>query len=1148
MSDRIAIDQHIRDRAIGDIATSIALSAGAGSGKTSVLVARVLSLLRSGVEARRIAAITFTEKASGELQERVRDGLEDALRHEPGNATLQQALAQASELLLSTIHSFCQQLFVAEALEAAWAPDTEVGEELFATPGIDQTFREWRRAFEARNEVAGLLVRTRVKASSLRKAVGQLVSFRDLQPVVHPDAFDTAQLHDQIKRHAEVLEERLELCTAQESCKLVANNRAFIAHIRALAGEEDPDHAVSFAFGSPIKGSRSGGRAVHWGAHGKRAFTEVVDAWDEFKQGVAERLHALLVTDIRQYLLPAIAHTKAEYGRAGFDDLLFRAAALLRDGAVRARLAQRFDALLIDEVQDTDPIQAEVAALLARDPTVAGPWRAEAPRPGHLFAVGDPKQSIYRFRRADVVIWDQLRELVSRAGEHLELRQNFRSVPGIVRWVDHAFADLPDHTDQKPWRREAELDPVVVIPVEAPEDEIAAVVAHLVDLERRGARVVDRDSGALRPMRWDDVMVLLPSWTRAEEVQRALVDAQIPALVEGGKGFLERDAIHLCLAAMRAIDEPSDAEAVVLVLRGFFACTHDDLLRHKNADGSWRYTLPEHPPGPVADAFAVVRELHFARGRRGWVPLLDELLRRSRAATVWSLLRDGDSRLANLDKLRTLIRQLEPDCPSPGDVVARLEEIAAGERDLNRSDLDAAAVGITSYFKAKGLEAPVVALCCATRTYSSGDPVMDRRGGRVALKVGADLPPPGWEAVWKPLDKQEATDERRRWMYVAATRARDQLVLAVSPKAELAHDYLLANHPGIEGAAHDDLVAVAAGATTRVRHLDQLPQPPSHNPTFPDWDERVDELLADPPERVSGETEAWEQGQRDQVRSSVRGCVRWRSVQEVATRERVRGGTGDGVGAVGGVLVHEVLEHLDLGLPIDAVRSSARELLARFSPARIDDETYSACVGIVERILDHEVIAAARHAPERWQEVPFIYKDRGRQVSGTIDLCFPANAERTRWVVVDWKSDVPPVDTPAHRNYERQLALYAKALLATVAPCEHVETLLVGPYPELGVPDPAEHAVAMVVGPLKAGLQGLLASGVPVPQVGLDIGEGMVISELAWGDRRLAVLLDPPVADVDELQREAWTVLAVDTSVLTWSEGLIERLTALWLT
>ena len=1124
-----AIDQSIRQRAATELGTSIALEAGAGSGKTSVLVDRIVHLLRAGTSPKRVAAITFTEKAAGELQERVRDRLEDALRDAPDDPALQAALGELPDLTLSTIHAFCRQLLLAEALDGGWAPDTDILADLFAAPGVDAAWRRWRRTFDAAHPFAARILRTRVKTSTLRSGIASLVEFRDLVPVADDTPFTPEALAADARAMAQQVVDAAAGCT-NPACLLLTRNADVLSIASGVAMADDVTAVTTMLLPRP-DGNLTGGRAGDWPGGGKKTFVDTLKAWRAWDAEPLTRLHGLVMREARAGFVDLVAEAKAEDAQADYSDLLFRAVDLLTLDDARRRLSARFDAVLVDEVQDTDPIQARAAALLTRSVTASGPWSAVPPEPGRLFAVGDPKQSIYRFRRADVRTWSELDSLISSDGASLRLAQNFRSVPGIVRWVNAVFAGLPGYEAQEPYRGPGALDPVVVVRAEEEGDEIDALVRYLADLHARGAEVPDRSTGALRPLEWGDVMVLLPAWTRAEAVLQSLTDAGIPALVEGGTGFLSRPEIQLCIAAMRALDEPADGESTVLVLRGLFGCTHDTLLRHVNDGGSWRYTVPDPPPGPVADAFKVLGELHRARGRENQVPLLDELLRRTHAAEVWSLRRDGMARLANLAKLRTLIRQLEPECFSPAQVIEELRELAKEERDLSRSEVDAPAVRITSYFKAKGLEAPVVALVHAKRNVTKPSHAVDREHGRIAVRI-PPMQPPDWDTLWEPAERQEAEEERARWMYVATTRARDQLVLVRSSASKLLDDHVFANHPAL-AVEHGGSIEVNE---TSVRVLDgsNLPAVGGARPTFPGLDPTVDAALAAPPPAPPADPgpAAW----KEAVRTSKSACTRWRSVHELAMRERARGRSE--VGPAGGSLIHEALDHLDLSLPREELRARGTDLLQRLRSPRLPAAVVATCGTLLAQILDHPVLDSARIAPRRVQELPFTYVDRGRHVSGTIDLCFPTDASQSTWVVVDWKSDLPPEGTAGRRNYERQLAVYAKALIATIAPCTHVETLLVGPYPELGGPGARDIALAEVAPALRSGLAGLLDRGVPVPLVGLDL-EGGAIGELVWETEMAAVLVDAEPGDVAALRRAGWRVHAADAQELTWAEAAV---------
>ena len=532
--------------------------------------------------------------------------------------------------------------------------------------------------------------------------------------------------------------------------------------------------------------------------------------------------------------------------------------------------------------------------------------------------------------------------------------------------------------------------------------------------------------------------------------------------------------------------------------------------------GSWRYTVPNPPAGPVADAFLMLRDLARLRGRRPWSDLLDELLGRTRASAVWTALRGGEARLANLDKLRALLRQVELSARSPGEALQTLQQMDK-DKDLSRSDLDSDTVRITSYFKAKGLEAPIVVLAHPQRSVGHSMAAIDRVGRQVALRI-TPLAPRDWDER-KRAESEADEAERARWMYVAATRARDHLVIVHWDKANLL-DHLTA---GMHAPAVD---------------LDALPEVRWSHDTFGGLDDDVDRWLAAPvpsPADIDP-TDAWHSARVEALRAAKTKSSRWRSVQEVAAKDRVSRKASP-VGALGGRVVHDVLEALDLSRPSSELAPQV-EPLVRAAAAELSllPELVELCVDIVHRILDHTVIDRARAAPERWVEVPFSLRHRGRIVSGRIDLAFPIDAFRTHWVVVDWKSDLPPPGTPAWRNYERQLGWYAKALLATVSPCERVETILVGPHPELGVPEPVDVALDLVAPELVDGLRRLLEAGAAVPNVGVDHEEPIVAtSELSWDGAKVALCVGQPSEDVQALRRLGWRVVSVDPEGVGWA-------------
>ncbi|MCB9598273.1 MAG: UvrD-helicase domain-containing protein [Sandaracinaceae bacterium] len=1135
MSDS-PVDQDVRDRAIGRVGESMALSAGAGSGKTSVLTDRLVEVLASGVPPSRVAAITFTEKAAGELQRRVRDALEARLVAKGDDPALRAQLDRFHELTLTTIHSFCLGLLKAEPLASRWAPGTEVAEH--DQRGLATGIRAWRRAIANRDPRLLGLFDIKLPEISLTRGVLALWANRDLTPLVGDEHLDWEAAHAELLAVHEHVEAVAARCASPRD-KLLTNNAPFRERLAEWAASPPGEVTLAALLATHVKPDRRGGTKANWGPDGIDDFKEALNAIDAWRATCFVRAQRDLVLSIREHVFPVMESARFENAVANFDDLLFRAAALLREPDPRARLSARFDAVLIDEVQDTDPIQAEVAALLSRDPTVDGDWLSAAPWPGHLFAVGDPKQSIYRFRRADVTVWRDLAELVASDGHAEELTQNFRSVPGIVDWVAHVFEDMEDFTPQVAWRGRAALDPVVVIESDV-DAELDHAVRHLFDLKENGAQAVDRESGELRPMRWGDVMVVVPRWAKAPELAAMFERAGVEAIVGGGGTFFLGEEVRLAMSALRALDEPADTEATVHVLRGLFGFTLEDLATHAAAGGSFRYTVPEQPAGNVRDALETLRDLRLSRVE-SWVPPLDRLLEETRASAVWSLLADGQSRLANLDKLRVMIRSLEAETRSPSAVVSELVKASRdSEADLSRADPESDAVTITTVFSAKGLEAPIVVLLDAFRKLGDPTVFVDRRAGTVAIKIGSGFASPGWPDIAE-ADKDAQHAERRRWMYVATTRARDQLVILRHDKANLLEH--IASGWDADALEHEAHQTLADGVEVRIRVGDELPSVDYGSETFPGRDPEVDRWIANPAGKGDPAGESRDGAQRAAVSASKRKCMKSKSVGELVSRSRAPV-WGSGVGTVGGRVVHRAMEHLDLSQTADALEPQIDPLIGALAvELGLDEDMTDKCADVVRKILRHPVMDEVRDATELWKEVPFAFHDRGRAVHGVIDLCFPEDAELKRWVVVDWKSDLPPEGDPVRASYEQQVAIYAKAVLQTVAPCESVRTVLVGPYEEIPSTPDREAVLTEVDAAIRGGLLALLRSGATVPRVGADIGEPVVANlELAWEAARVGLGLDLSPDESAGLAKIGWDVVVADTAELGWARTAVAAL------
>lgn len=1011
-------DADVRARLAVEVDRNAAVAAGAGSGKTTVLIARLVGLLGAGVNPTRIAAITFTEAAAGEISVRLRDRVEAG---RADNARLDAAAAQLGELQVSTLHAFCQRLLEAEALAARIAPGAAIGTGGSAT---ERAYRAWRSGLRERQPLTARLVARTSQERDVRAFFHRLRQLRALH-IVRAQPLDVDALRKRLDFVVDALLHAAARCTDPRD-KLHSNGAEGRAAWDGLRRQANGEQVLRDGLRNTIKIGMAGGAARNW-PDGIEHYKDRVADLKAWQAEVGQALHGTLVEDLVTHGLPSVLEARAQAGERDFEDLLIDARDLLaRDEAARRRLGDRFDALLVDEVQDTDPLQAEVALLLTRDPAATGPWTAHPPRPGRLFAVGDAKQAIYGFRDADVGTWRRLSDVIAKDGVEASLTTCFRSVPPLVDFVNAAFSALPDYEALHAHRTDgSELDPVVAVYADKGQEH-QAVVDVVADLTTR------------QGVRRSDILVLLPSWTAAPALRAAFAQAAIPIVTEGANAFFARDEISLAIAGLAAVDEPADGEAVVFTLRGLFGFTVEALARHVAAGGSWRFTAPEQPEGPVRDALAVLAKLHRQRARRRMTATLDALLEASHAAEAWALRPDGRSRLANVDHLRDLLRAAEADAePGAGrthaEVVAALRARAWGarqddaEQELALRDPGYDAVRITTVYRAKGREARVAIVHAAHRkvmwTHSVTAPAL----GRAWVRVNGDLAPPGWKEA-EDDRKHAVKAEWRRLIYVAATRARDQLIVVAG---DWANDLLTDIRPHLPPGEHG---SVQGGV--RILHAAQLDAAPAVDRT--------------PPAAGVAPTEDFGAHLAVVRRAARDGSTRRVSVTE-AVHEDV-GGTGEGIGRVGGIAVHEVMCRLDLGREVadDAVRRRVAEAATRH---RLAEDDAKRVLEVVRGMLAHPVLLAARAAPFLLVETPFCYRDaRGRLVNGVIDLCFP-DADGTRWTVVDWKSDLPAEGTPQRAGYERQVVAYGRALLAT-AGATAFEPVLVGPHLGLRAPVP----------------------------------------------------------------------------------------------
>ncbi|HEX3947809.1 MAG TPA: UvrD-helicase domain-containing protein, partial [Acidimicrobiales bacterium] len=799
-------DRPAREAIATDLDATLFVEAGAGSGKTTQLVARLLGLLLSGrARIEEVAAITFTEAAAAELGDRLAGELEAAAAGAAGTTPEEQALAVTAlggldGAAITTLHGFSRRVLAEHPFAAGLPPVFEVLDQVRAMVAFDERWDELvdgLLADPSTSQTVSWALACGIPLDALRTVARAFDDNWDRVPADPPPAPELPPVRPSVVLHP--LRHALALagaCTDPEDRLLahLADLTSAADRLQDAAGRGDLDALVVLAtsMGQLAGGSR--GRAGNWAGRKPEVLQLLAtaqEARDETIAGAATAVLGRLVTVIGRQARRAADQRRRE-GRLAFHDLLVLARDLVRDDpVVREALHRQYRYLLVDEFQDTDPIQAELATRIAAGgPSGNGPWPTLRVPPGRLFFVGDPKQSIYRFRRADLGLFGQVR--AELAGRVLELTTNFRSVPGIVDWVDGAFGQLfdgqlfdggrsgpralaarPVHADPGPPVRVLGLrvDPATTAEEarQREADDIAAAV-----LAVRDERWPVGDEG--RPARLADVTVLVPTRRSVPALQEALDTAGVPHRLESSSLVYSAPEVQDLLAIVRAVDDPTDEPAVVAALRSpGFGCGDDDLVRFRMAGGHWDFRAdpPSSVPGddPVVAGLQALGELHAGR----WWSEVSELVGRVVDDRRLLPLALDDPRWREAwRRLRFVVDQARQFTDAvPGDLrrflawvdLQQADDAKVTEVVLPESDVDA--VRIMTVHAAKGLEFPVVVLA-GTGTEprrSTGSAVLfGPEGPELGIRVG--LSTPGYPVLVEREARLDA-EEQVRLLYVA---------------------------------------------------------------------------------------------------------------------------------------------------------------------------------------------------------------------------------------------------------------------------------------------------------------------------------------------------------------------------------------------
>ena len=784
-------------------------------------------------------------------------------------------------------------------------------------------------------------------------------------------------------------------------------------------------------------------KKAHGDENGERLYGEAETCFDR-----ADRAYRRLLGHIGQALITstsaALDDMLARYAQRkraaavlDFDDLLLHARELVTGREdVRQSVGRRYQHIFVDEFQDTDPIQAEILFFIGAE-TRPDQWHNAKLRPGSLFLVGDPKQAIYRFRGADIGIYQQARDNVQgrSGGAVVQVTANFRSRRGLIEYVNNRFESVLSHAEQPgyvplshtvddsddglPCIAKLTIDLPLGAKADAQRDAEAAAVAEVCE-GLIGAFEVTRADGSRSPLRPGDIALLAPTGADLWRYERALEARRISVASQAGKTLMLRQETQDVLALLRTLADTRDTLAFGALMRGPLVGITDDELLQIAADlppGTAFSVRTESETVKHPLAKAVLEKLRHLRRRAPVTTpllLLSEAIEQLHVRVVLSARHHNRSSraMANIDALIerarayevTGLQALVQDLQRDWELNTRLPE--------GRSDASEDAVELVTMHSSKGLEWPVVIPINTATRFRNSDEFVHRRSDDTLHWILGETAPPDLAAARNEENRSETRQRERLW-YVACTRARHLLIVPCLPSAnsqswcrivDLDHQHL----PELD--------------------LSQLPEA-SAEPAEPVTNEQTPERFAAEAEAVAAASPplAWRRPSDHDLDRAVivEGAVD-------PANETAEVAVVPGAGRLRGILLHKLMEEFltgELGEDAETVMGRAGDLLQQLFANERDARDVPEPAELATtalRILHLPEIAALR--PNLVPELAVWSVTEERLLAGRADAT--AYDGPTPTVVLDWKSDASP--TPKDRaQYRGQLQEYMTAIGAS---------------------------------------------------------------------------------------------------------------------
>ena len=1056
------MDNLARQRIFTETDQNFFVEAGAGSGKTTQLVGRMAAMVANGIDISQICAITFTKPASREFYQR----FQELLTQLSGNGETEEirtrcraALENIDLCFMGTIDSFAH-LILHEHPAAAGIPSDSV------VISNEQAAAAYRREY-SRIAGGGYGRELAEKCELFRRfqdnpewmfsdVIGKFMKLRSSRVVYDkPGSGDIDTLFAESRES--LLRTLKKLMTRRENwCDLktfAGKNEAMEKYFGLLCGSWNDRPGEIAAALKAIDGFRYVGEAEEIDAVGSDFFEErvikkvryqVLDISSSELVNYIFRLQYSATVDFLVSAADAIAEHMRETGELTFFDYKLYLRDMLRadassGGRLIRHISSRHSYFLIDEFQDTDPMQSEIFFYLAAENPVPK-WRECVPRPGSLFIVGDPKQSIYRFRGADVKAFSQVREIFRNgAGQVLELTRNYRSTPYLKNWFNHVFSQLlPEDTDDQPkflnipidaqetpdnvltgvWKYPVALDRTTLLD---DSQQVSQIIASLVGNPEK--LILPAKEDVPRPIRYSDIMVIVRTKKSTVSFMREFSGCGIPSMVEGMIEFKDCPALKTMAAVMEFMAAPTDAKTVYGILTSdLFGITDKHIASHISTVGKLSITSEK----------SKVTEVNEALGKLGG---LCRLAYGKSPAAVFAIAMDELEifRYVSTDLLEYLYFALELlRAAQIGGEVIGMKDAAVFIRELySKSGQERCItlsrstdrVHIANLHKVKGLEKPVVILAEPREIHH--DPTQrdeHTENGDITriFKVKGKSRIYAETAMFPEEQKAEgvsAEAEKLRLLYVAATRAANVLIVSEAVKISdgkrgncIPHEQLLDFIDEEFPMPDAESISTSEILEERVPADKLYSQAGEDRKTDADWLKNKSYQLCRPSQIRLNTVSASENAQTDEPEKEPRTNA-----------------------ALMGTMVHKLMEWLVLSGKTGDYSGIISDILEKYGAG---NEYMTMLMNVCKTLenggypqkngMPADILAELSQAQEVGCEVPFCYMDNNGSEkilwNGVIDLIYKKD---DKWRIVDYKTN--EIGEGLDVKYSPQLEAYKKA-------------------------------------------------------------------------------------------------------------------------